>query len=146
MGNTIPVDLERQRRNKMGRPLNKMNFGPRADAAEVDGEGQWAPAAFTDQLYGDAHIVNQKGAKRFTVATTGQPNQVCKLVASIPNATGEVSIKVRDSATQTYFVSKISGRTCTLVADTGTQFSDGQKVPWNRTGAVANESVVIALA
>ena len=148
MGNTIPVDLERQRRNKMGRPLKKMNFGPRADSAEVDGGGQWAPAAFTDSLHGDAHIVKQKGAKRFLVATTGQPDQVCTLVARTPNASGEVSIKVRDTdgGSGTYYVSKISGRTCTLVADTGTQFSDGVKVPWNRTGAVVNESVLITLA
>ena len=33
-GNTIPVDLERQRRNKMGRPLNKRNLG---DTAKVKG-------------------------------------------------------------------------------------------------------------
>ena len=130
----------------MGRPLNKMNFGPRADAAEADGGGQWAPSAYTDQLYGNSHIVNQKGAKRFTVATTGQPDQVCTLVASVPNATGEVAIKVRDSDGGTYFVNKISGRTCTMVADSGTQFSDGERVQWNRTGAVANVSVLITLA
>tara|TARA_B110000858_G_C17790217_1_gene469487 strand:- start:733 stop:1131 length:399 start_codon:yes stop_codon:yes gene_type:complete len=132
----------------MGRPLNKKNFGPRADAAAEDGGGQWAPAAFTNQLYGDAHIVNQKGSKRFTVATTGQPNQVCTLVARTPTASGEVSIKVRDTdgGSGTYFVSKISGRTCTLVADTGTQFSDGVKVRWNRTGAEAGLSVLITLA
>mgnify|MGYP001587180976 CR=1 FL=1 len=130
----------------MGRPLQKKNFGPRADAAEADGAGQWAPSAYTDQLYGDAHIVNQKGAKRFTVATTGQPDQVCKLVPNIPAASGEVAIKTRDTDGGTYFVNKISGRTCTMVADSGTQFSDGEKVPWNRTGAVANKSVLITLA
>jgi len=130
----------------MGRPLNPINYGPRADAAEDDGAGQWAPSAFTNVLYGDAHIVNQKGAKRFTVATTGQPNQVCKLVARIPNATGEVAIKVKDSAEGTYFVNKISGRTCTLVADSGSQFADGTKVRWNRISAVVNKSVVISLA
>ena len=136
-----PVDLERQRRNKMGRPLNKKNFGERADAG-----AQFAPAAFTNDLYGNAHIVKQKGAKRFLVATTGQSDQVCKLITTTPAASGEMVIKCKDSDTRTYFVSKISGRTCTLVADTGTQFSDGQKVRWNTSAAVENESVLIDVA
>ena len=33
-GDPNPVDLERQRRNKMGRPLNKRNFG------DTSGSGQ----------------------------------------------------------------------------------------------------------
>ena len=35
MGNTIPVDLERQRRNKMGRPMRKANMGTDAGSIQV---------------------------------------------------------------------------------------------------------------
>jgi hypothetical protein len=141
MGNTIPVDLERQRRNKMGRPLNKRNLGDTGEAgdqiqvsADVDGNGA-----------ANGFIVAQKGSKRFKV-TTAAGTAVCGIVTAAAAAAGEVAITMTDSAGGTYFVSKISGRTCSMVANTGTQFSDGQKVAWNRSGAVVNESVIVTVA
>ena len=138
MGNTIPVDLERQRRNKMGRPINKRNLGDTAGAgsqiavaADVDGNGSAA-----------GYIVAQKGSKRFKVYT-GAGTEVCALVAEIPTAAKKFSISATDSAGGTYFVSKISGRTATLVQNTGTQFANNSKVAWNRSVAVLDESVII---
>ncbi len=141
MGNTIPVDLERQRRNKMGRPLNKRNLGDTGGAgsqiqvsADVDGNGA-----------ANGFIAAQKGSKRFKV-TTAAGTAVCKLVTAAAAAAGEVAITMTDSAGGTYFVSKISGRTCSMVANTGAQFSDGTKVEWNRSAAVLNKSVVVTVA
>jgi len=129
----------------MGRPLNKRNFGARADAG-----AQIAPAAYTTQLFGNAHIIKQKGSKRFLVATAlsgvDQPDQICKLVTDVPAATGEMVIKCKDSVNGTYFVSKISGRTCTVVADSGTQFASKTKVQWNLSAAEAGVSVILDLA
>ena len=55
-------------------------------------------------------------------------------------------ITLADSAAGTYYASKISGRTCTVEAGTGTQFSTGDKVAWNTTGAVLNTSIEITNA
>ena len=49
-------------------------------------------------------------------------------------------ITLADSAPGTYYASKIR-RTCTVEAGTGTQFPTGDKVAWNTTGAVLNESL-----
>ena len=68
------------------------------------------------------------------------------MVTSAPAAAGEMRITLADSAAGTYFASKISGRTCTVEAGTGAQFSTGDKVAWNRTGAVLNESILITVA
>ena len=139
MGNTIPVDLERQRRNKMGRPINKRNFG------DTSGGGQQIQVtADTGGGSGAGFIVKQKGSKRFSVDRSGTVG-ICKLVTSAPNS-GEMRITLADSAAGTYFASKISGRTCTVEAGTGTQFSTGDKVAWNTTGAVLNTSIEITNA
>ena len=141
MGNTIPVDLERQRRNKMGRPLNKRNLGDTGGAgsqiqvsADTDGNGA-----------ANGFIVKQKSAKRFSV-TTAAGTATCKMVVTAPAAAGEMRISLADSAGGTYHASKISGRTCTVTADSGTQFSTGDKVAWNRSAAVLNESLLITVA
>ena len=140
-GDPNPVDLERQRRNKMGRPLNKRFFGDTAGAgdqvqvsADVDGNGA-----------ANGYIVAQKGSKRFKV-TTAAGTAVCGMVTSAPAAAGEMRITLADSAAGTYFASKISGRTCTVEAGTGAQFSTGDKVAWNRSAAVVNESIKITVA
>ena len=125
----------------MGRPLNERNLGDTSGSgsqiqvsADVDGNGA-----------ANGYIVAQKGSKRFKV-TTAAGTAVCGIVTAAAAAAGEVAITMTDSAGGTYFVSKISGRTCSMVANTGTQFSDGQKVAWNRSGAVLNESVIVTVA
>ena len=138
-GDPNPVDLERQRRNKMGRPLNKRNFGDTGDAGQ-----QISVSADVGAGAGAGFIVKQKGSKRF-LCSVGGTTAVCKMVTGAPGV-GEVRITLADSAAGTYFASKISGRTCTVEAGTGTQFSTGDKVAWNTTGAVLNESLEITNA
>ena len=125
----------------MGRPLNKRNIGDTAGAgaqiavaADVDGNGSAA-----------GYIVAQKGSKRFKVYTAAG-TEVCALVAEIPTAAKKFSISATDSAGGTYFVSKISGRTATLVQNTGTQFTSKSKVAWNLSAAELNKSVILAIA
>jgi hypothetical protein len=91
----------------------------------------------SDQI-GD--IVAQKGSRRFRV-TTATGTEVCKLVTSTPNAPGEMRITATDSASGTYFISKISAGTCTVVRGTGTEFADGVKVAWTKGSAVLDYSV-----
>lgn len=87
-------------------------------------------------------IVRQVGSRRFRV-TTASGTENCKLVTSTPNAAGEMRITAVDSASGTYFISKISGRTCTVIRGTGTEFADGAKVGWTKGSAVLNTSVSI---
>lgn len=87
-----------------------------------------------------ADIISQKGSKRYKVQTT-DGTAVCKLVGSGTLANGEMYITATDSAGGTYYVTKLEGRTATLVADTGTQFADGVPVQWTLGSAVLNTSV-----
>ena len=122
----------------MGRPLNKRNLGDTGDTGS-----QISVSADVDGVAGVAgYIVRQRGSKRFEV-TTAAGTAVCSLVASATTGQGTMSINVTDSALGTYYVSKISSRTCTVEPNTGTEFSAGDKVVWNRDAAVLNESVVI---
>jgi len=122
----------------MGRPLNKRNLGDTGDTGS-----QISVSADVDGVAGVAgYIVRQRGSKRFEV-TTAAGTAVCSLVASATTGQGTMSINVTDSALGTYYVSKISGKTCTVEPNTGTEFSAGDKVVWNRDAAVLNESVVI---
>ena len=123
----------------MGRPLNKRNFGDTATGGQ-----QISVSADVGAGAGAGFIVKQKGSKRFSCSVGGTV-AVCKMVTGAPGV-GEVRITLADSAAGTYFASKISGRTCTVEAGTGTQFSTGDKVAWNTTGAVLNESLEITNA
>tara|TARA_B100000902_G_scaffold208974_1_gene198926 strand:+ start:512 stop:889 length:378 start_codon:yes stop_codon:yes gene_type:complete len=125
----------------MGRPLNKRNLGDTSGSgdqiqvsADVDGNGA-----------ANGFIVAQKGSKRFKV-TTAAGTAVCGMVVTAPAAAGEMRISMADSAGGSYHASKISGRTCTVTADSGTQFSTGDKVAWNRDAAVLNESLKVTVA
>ena len=120
----------------MGRPLNKRKLG------DTGGLGsQISVTADVGAGAGAGFIVKQTGSKRF-LCSVGGTEAVCSLGAGAP-AVNEVRINVTDSAAGTYDVTKISGRTCTVKPQTGTQFAQGDKVPWNKIGAVVNESVVI---
>jgi len=120
----------------MGRPLNKRHFGnPGNDGFQIRVTADVGAGA------GAGFIVKQTGSKRF-LCSVGGSEAVCSLGAGAP-AVNEVRIGVIDSALGTYDVTKISGRTCTVKPQTGTQFAQGDKVPWNKSAAVVNESVVI---
>ena len=123
----------------MGRPLNSRNFGDTGDAGN-----QISVSADVGAGAGAGFIVKQKGSKRF-LCSVGGTEAVCALVTDAP-AAGEVRITLADSAAGTYYASKISGRTCTVEAGTGVQFSTGDKVAWNTTGAVLDTSIEITNA
>jgi len=130
---SIPVDLERQRRKQMGRPLNKRHFG------EPTAGGQEIKVNFHDgSSVVEGTIIRQKGSKKFVVAPLGADDteSTCSLVwDDVPAnlAAGEMSISFKMDDGETYLASKISGRKATLSAPTGTGSNayDGQSVPWN---------------
>lgn len=93
-----------------------------------------------------ADIVKQVGSRRYKVQTA-DGTMVCALVTNgVANAEGEMTITATDSDGGTYYVSKLSSRIATLVADTGTQFEDGARVAWNLDTAVEGVSVSLASA
>jgi hypothetical protein len=98
--------------------------------------------AYVSSANNAADIVKQTGSKAFKV-TTSEGTAECRLVTATPAAIGEMRITATDSASGTYFVTKISGKTCTLTQGTGSQFPTGAKVAWNLDTAVVNASVVL---
>lgn len=87
-------------------------------------------------------IIKQVGSKRFRVAST-DGTAVCTLKASTPTAAGEMAIVATDSASGTYFVTKITAHKCTVTRGTGTQFATGAVVPWTFSSATQDVSVRI---
>ena len=120
----------------MGRPLNKRLFG-------VAGVG---PTAAGNEIKVNFHngsavkegyIVKQKGSKKFVceeIETAGEFTCVLK-TGILPAAlsAGEMSISFKMDDSETYGVSKISGKKATLVkpSATGSNAYDGLSVPWN---------------
>ena len=99
----------------------------------------WVPGAGGSSV---ADINKQVSSTRYRV-TTAAGTGVCKLVAAVPAAEGEMNILATDSVGGTYYVTKLTSRRATIVRDTGTQFLDNSTVGWNLTAAVVNSSVVI---
>jgi len=119
----------------MGRPLNKRYFGePTAGGNEIKCDFHNGTAVV------EGHIVRQKGSKKFIVAEIGADDTeyTCylttgKLTSSL--AAGEMAITMLMDDSETYQVSKITGRRATLIAPdgTGSNAYDGQSVAWNFT-------------
>ena len=116
----------------MGRPLNKRFFGtPTAAGNEIKVDFHNGSAVK------EGYIVRQKGSKKFVCEEIGTAGEfTCTLttgkLASALTA-GEMAITFKMDDSETYQVSKISGRKATLVAPdgTGSNAYDGQSVPWN---------------
>jgi hypothetical protein len=125
----------------MGRPLEKRLLG---NTAAPGPQIQVTAFVVGGSSAVTGYVAKQVGSKRFRV-TTAQGTSVCTLTTGVPTE-GQVRITATDSASGTYFVSKIAGRKATLVRGTGTQFAEGASVPWNLTGAVLNASVLVANA
>jgi hypothetical protein len=87
-------------------------------------------------------IIKQLGARRFKVRTQ-DGTRAFNLVARTPAAAGEMAIAATDSANGTYWVKKISGRTATVIQNTGTEFANGAKVRWTLDSATLNTTVRI---
>jgi len=129
----------------MGRPLNKRLFttaagGATAAASEIKVNFHNGSSVV------EGTIVRQKGSKKFVVAETGAADTevTCTLTTGkLPAAltAGEMTISVQGSDGETYGVSKISGRTLTVVAPsaTGSNALDGQKLAWDFAAASAGK-------
>ena len=105
-----------------------------------------AATAYVATANESADIIAQKGTTAYRVETATDGVGECSLVASVPNAVGEMAIVATDSAGGTYYVMKLYNNTVYIVkgAGTGTQFADGVRVEWAKDGtAVLNESVKI---
>ena len=127
----------------MGRPLNKRFFGkegvgPTASGNEIkvnfhNGSG-----------VKEGYIVKQKGSKKFVceeIETAGLFTCVLKTgVLPAALSAGEMSISFKMDDSETYGVSKISGKKATLVAPsaTGSNAYDGLSVPWNFSTSTAD--------
>jgi hypothetical protein len=124
----------------MGRPLNKRYFGePTAGGNEIKCDFHNGTAVV------EGHIVRQKGSKKFVVAEIGASDTeyTCtlttgKLTSAL--ASGEMAITMLMDDSETYQVSKITGRRATLIAPdgTGSNAYDGQSVPWNFTASTSD--------
>ena len=116
----------------MGRPLNKRLFGtPTAGGNEIKVNFHNGTAVK------EGYIVKQKSSKKFVCEEIGTPGEfTCvlttgKLPAAL--AEGEMAISFNMDDSETYTVSKISGRKATLSAPsaTGNNTYDGKSVAWN---------------
>ena len=129
----------------MGRPLNKRLFTTAAGGATA-GANEIKVNFHNGSSVVEGTIVRQKGSKKFVVAETGATDTeiTCTLVSGkLPAAltSGEMTISVQGSDNETYGVSKISGRTLTVVAPsaTGSNALDGQKLAWDFAAASAGK-------
>ena len=127
----------------MGRPLNKRLFG-------VAGTGPTASGTEIKVLFHngsavkEGYIVKQLGSKKFrveeieTAGTFDCTLATGKLPAAL--SSGEMSISVQGADSETYGVSKITGRKVTLAkpSATGSNALDGTSLQYALTGAAAS--------
>ena len=78
-------------------------------------------------LIGD--ILKQENTQRYKVQTADGV-AFCNLVASTPNAVGEMMLKATDDDGGTYYVIKLTAHLATLVPDTGTMFAANSRAHW----------------
>jgi hypothetical protein len=120
----------------MGRPLNKRLFaaagvGPTAGGSEIKVNFHNGTAVK------EGYIVKQKGSKKFVCEEIETPGEfTCTLTTGVLPANltaGQMAISFNMDDSETYGVSKITGRKATLIAHsaTGTNLYEGNSVPWN---------------
>ena len=120
----------------MGRPLNKRLFG-KAGVGPTAGGNEIKVNFHNGAAVKEGYIVKQKGSKKFVCEEIETPGEfTCVLKTGILPAAlsaGEMSISFKMDDSETYGVSKISGKKATLVAPsaTGSNAYDGLSVPWN---------------
>jgi hypothetical protein len=103
-----------------------------------------------------ADIVAQKGSRRYRV-TNATETDVVRLIKSTevgaantaggPPSAGLMTITATDSASGTYWVTKIDSRTCTLTpggSAPGAQFTANAQAIWSMNAAVVNTTVKLA--
>lgn len=136
----------------MGRPINKRNF---ATATVGPGSGNEIKVDFHNGTTNKTgFIVKQLGSKTFLCSELGGVNSTHKCTLRTGAAigdlvAGQMMITVKAADNETYTVSKISGRTMTLVAignpGSGKNELDGKKVQWGYDAA-ANAADATQLA
>ena len=126
----------------MGRPLNKRNFGtPTAGGSEIKVNFHNGTAVK------EGYIVKQKGSKKFVCEEIGTAGEfTCTLKTGVLPAAlsaGEMSISVQGSDSETYGVSKITGRKVTVAqpSATGSNALDGTSLKFALTGSAATGTV-----
>ena len=131
----------------MGRPLNKRNFTTAAAGATA-GKNEIKVSFHNGSAVKEGTIIRQKGSKRFVVAETGAADTefTCTLKTGVLPAAlsaGEMSIMVLGADSETYTVSKITGRKVTVVAPsaTGSNALDGTSLAY-QMGSAASAGVV----
>lgn len=101
-----------------------------------------ASTAYITASNENADMIAQKGTKTYRV-TTSEGTGECTLVASTPNAVGEMAIAAVDSGAATYWVTKLMNRTVRISENSGGgEFAEGAIVQWADV-AVLNTSVKI---
>ena len=126
----------------MGRPLNKRLFGtPTAGGNEIKVNFHNGTAVK------EGYIVKQKGSKKFVCEEIGTSGEfTCTLKTGVLPAAlsaGEMSISVLGNDSETYGVSKITGRKVTVAqpSATGSNALDGTSLKW-QMGSAASAGVV----
>ena len=126
----------------MGRPLNKRNFGaPTAGGSEIKVNFHNGTAVK------EGYIVKQKGSKRFVCEEIGTGGEfTCTLTTGkLPAAltAGEMAISVQGNDSETYGVSKITGRKVTVASPsaTGSNVLAGTSLAF-QMGSAASAGVV----
>ena len=126
----------------MGRPLNKRLFGV-AGVGPTAGSTEIKVNFHNGTAVKEGYIVKQLGSKKFRVEeieTAGLFD--CTLKTGVLPAAltaGQMSISVQGADSETYGVSKISGRKVTLAkpSATGANALDGTSLKYALTGAAA---------
>ena len=127
----------------MGRPLNKRFFGKEGVGPTASGN-EIKVNFHNGSAVKEGYIVKQKGCKRFVVEEIGTGGTfTCTLATGkLPAAlaSGEMSISVQGADSETYGVSKITGRKVTLAkpSATGSNALDGTSLQYALTGAAAS--------
>lgn len=131
----------------MGRPLNKRNFTTAAAGATA-GKNEIKVSFHNGTSVVEGTIIKQKGSKKFVVAETGAADTefTCTLKTGVLPAAltaGQMSIMVLGNDSETYTVSKITGRKVTVVAPsaTGSNALDGTSLAY-QMGSAASAGVV----
>ena len=130
----------------MGRPINKRymagsGVGPTAGGNEIKVNFHNGTAVK------EGYIVKQKGSKKFVCEEIGTSGEfTCTLKTGVLPAAlsaGEMSISVLGNDSETYGVSKITGRKVTVAqpSATGSNALDGTSLKW-QMGSAASAGVV----
>jgi len=127
----------------MGRPLNKRLFGV-AGVGPTAGGTEIKVNFHNGSAVKEGFIVKQKATKKFVVEEIGTGGEfTCTLTTGkLPAAlaAGEMSISVQGADSETYGVSKISGRKVTVAqpSATGSNALDGTSLQFALTGSAAS--------